>query len=103
PGGVCAVTGDDVPSDVHAHRSGGNGIGNQLVSVGVAAHHGTNSSNEFTGRIRFGHVVVCPQFKTHHLINIAVFGRQHDDRHLRILPNLTNHVCARLSWEHQVQ
>ena len=82
---VLAAHGHHVPLDVHPHRPGGEQPGGTELAVGrlaAAPQHGAHPGDQLARRVRLGHVVVGAQLKPDHLVDLAVPGGDHDDRHL---------------------
>src|SRR5699024_10495710 len=87
----------------HAHRSGGNRVGDKFLGVRVATHHSTNPSDELSSRVRFRHVIIGAELQSDDLVNFPIFGGQHDHRYLRFLPDLADDIGTWLPREHQIQ
>ena len=74
-----AVDADHMPLHVHAHRAGMHRAGHQLLGLALAAQHGPDPGDQLTGGVGLGHVVVGAELQPHHLVDLRVLGRQHDD------------------------
>jgi hypothetical protein len=47
-----------------------------------APQHCFDAGNQFTRVVRFGQVVICPQFKAEDPVNVLIPGSRHDHRHI---------------------
>ena len=62
-----------------------------------------HSGNQLTGTERFCHIVIRSQTQTADLINIVLFGRDHDHRIVLYIPDLTADLKSVHFRKHQVQ
>ena len=102
-----AVDGDDMALDVHDHAATAQDVLLQLLllelRLAAAAQHRADAGDELAGAVRLGHVVVRADLQAHDLVDFAVAGGDHDDRHIRAQPDVLAHLGAAHARQHQVQ
>src|SRR3954453_1610337 len=70
---------------------------------GGAAQHGADAGGDLAGAERLDDVVVGAELEADHAVGLLAPGGQHDDRHLRVAPDLAGDVVARAVGEHEVE
>src|SRR4051794_28308391 len=70
---------------------------------GGAAQHGADAGRDLAGAERLDDVVVGAELEPDHAVGLLAAGGQHDDRHLRLAPDLAADVVARAVGEHEVE
>ena len=95
--------GDRVPLDVHPDRACLQGGREQLLRLGEPAQHGLDPGQQLARRVRLGDVVVGADLQPDDLVDLAVLGGQHDDRHGAALAQLPAHVDAGQAGQHEVE
>ena len=89
--------------DVHAHRTGLDGGRCGRLGVAPPAQHGADAGDQLARGERLGDVVVGADLEPDHLVDLAVLGGQHDDRHLRLGPHRAADLGAGQAGQHQVE
>ena len=62
-----------------------------------------DARDELTGGEWLCDVVVCTDLQANHLVHLAIFGGEHDDRHVGALAKLSTYLDARKAGQHQVE
>src|SRR4051794_10388149 len=70
---------------------------------GGATQHGADAGRDLAGAERLDDVVVGAELEPDHAVGLLAAGGQHDDRHLRLAPDLAADVVARAVGEHEVE
>ena len=68
-----------------------------------AAQHGADAGGDLTGAEGLDDVVVGAELQADHAVGLVAARGQHDDRHLRLAPDLAADVVAGAVGEHQVE
>ncbi|OPZ48494.1 MAG: hypothetical protein BWY91_03189 [bacterium ADurb.BinA028] len=98
-----ALDRDHVAVDVHPHRAGlDRGVG-RLVGLRQPAQHGAHSGEQLTRGVGLGDVVVGPHLEPDDLVDLGVFGGEHDDRDAGLGSQRTAYLHAGQAREHEVQ
>ena len=80
---------------IHSAGSLGSGL--------IATHHGTNTCQQLTERVRLGHIIVRTNLKTNDLIDFGALGGEHNNRHTALLTNATAQCSAVNARQHQIK
>ena len=75
-------------------------LGNVLPSP---AQHGADAGNELAGKVRLGHVIIRAELQAHYLVDLTIARSHHDHGNGGSLAQLTAHLGAGHSGEHQIQ
>src|SRR5438105_8894042 len=91
---------DGVEADVGHLDDLGGGV---LLLAGGPAEGGPDAGHQLPEAERLGHVVVGAHLEADDGVDLGVAGRQHDDRHPRLGPQLPADVDARHAGQHDVE
>ena len=72
-------------------------------NVGRSAKDSLHSGQEFSGRERLRHVVVCAYLQPQHTVNFVHSGTEHYKRHVTVFTNVFTDVKAINSRQHKVK
>ncbi len=68
-----------------------------------ATQDGLHAADELARRERLGHVVVGTELQAEDAVDLVPSSRQHDDRHVGVLPDVAREVEAALAGQHHVE
>jgi hypothetical protein len=100
---LAPVDRDLVAVNIHAHAAGLEHAVIEVLVVNATAQNRPDAREQFTSRIRLRHVIVGPELKPDHDVDLAVLCGQHDDRNAGTLPQFAAHLGAGKAGQHQVE
>ena len=74
-----------------------------FITLTDPAYDCFNSCFDFQNIKWLCYVVICTVFQSQNFIHIITLSRKHDDRNIRIFPDLLTHFKTIMFWKHNIQ